>query len=77
MVTLTIFGSGCAKCSQLAENAETAAKELGLDYELLKVTDRNAIVDAGIVRTPALMVGETLRVSGQVAGVDDIKKILA
>jgi hypothetical protein len=33
-----------------------AAQALGLEYELEKVTDINAIIDAGVMSTPALAV---------------------
>lgn len=72
----TIYGSGCAKCKQLTANAEEAAKALGLDYEVEKVTDVNDIIDAGIMRTPALAVDGEIVVEGKVASADDIKKLL-
>lgn len=48
---LTVYGSGCAKCQQLSANAEAAARRLGLEFEVEKVTDVNAIIDAGVIRT--------------------------
>jgi len=38
-----ILGPGCMNCQRLAENTEVAAKELGIEYELTKVTDISAI----------------------------------
>ena len=55
---LKIYGSGCAKCNLLAQHTETAAQELGISYEIEKVTDINGIVDAGVIRTPALAVDD-------------------
>ncbi len=72
----TIYGSGCAKCKQLTANAEEAARALGLDYEVEKVTDVNDIIDAGIMRTPALAVDGEIAVEGKVTSADDIKKLL-
>ena len=63
---LTIYGSGCAKCKQLTANAEEAAKALGLGYELEKVTDVNGIVDAGVMRTPALAVDDEIVIERRV-----------
>lgn len=74
---LQILGSGCAKCALLAEHAETAARELGLAYELEKVTDINAIIEAGVLKTPALLVDGTLKVTGKVASVEELKRLLA
>ena len=77
MVDIKILGSGCAKCIKLAENAEAAAKELGLDYSVEKVTDQNAIINAGVLMTPALMVDGEVRSSGKVLSEEQIRPLLA
>ena len=76
MVKLQIFGSGCAKCRMLGQHAEAAAQALGLDYELEKITDMNAIIDAGVMTTPALAVDGKVKVSGRVPTVDTLKSLL-
>lgn len=77
MVDLKVLGSGCAKCQKLAENAEAAAKELGLAYSIGKITDRDAIVDSGVMMTPALMIDGKVRSSGRVLTPQQIRKLLA
>lgn len=77
MKTLQILGTGCPKCAKLAENTEAAAKELGIDYELVKIKDINAIMGFGVMVTPALVVDGTVKVAGKVPAVDEIKKMLA
>ena len=72
-----IYGSGCSKCKTLAANAEAAAQALGISYEVEKITDMNAIIDAGVMRTPALAVDGELVVEGKVASTDQIKQLLA
>ena len=72
----TIYGSGCAKCNQLAANAEQAANNKSLDYELEKVTKMNAIIDAGIMRTPALAIDDEIVVEGKVASPADIERLI-
>jgi len=74
---LQILGTGCPKCKKLTENAEAAAKALGVDYELEKVTDVNEIMKFGVMMTPALAVDGEVKVAGKVAGVEDIKKLLS
>ena len=74
---LTIYGSGCSKCKLLTEHAEAAAKALGISYEIDKVTDMNAIIDAGVVRTPALAVNGELVIEGAVPSADKLKTYLA
>ena len=72
-----IYGSGCSKCNSLTANAESAAQALGITYEIEKVTDMNAIIDAGVMRTPALSVDGKVIVEGKVVGADEIQKLLA
>ena len=74
---IQVLGTGCPKCSQLAENAETAAKALGLNYELEKVKDINDIMAFGVMMTPALAVDGAVKVVGKVPTVDEIKMLLA
>ncbi len=74
---LTIFGSGCAKCNLLTQHAEEAARELGATYELQKVTDMNQIIDAGVMRTPALAVDDRIVVEGKVPSANELKQYLA
>ena len=76
MKKLQILGTGCPKCSDLANKTEEAAKELGLDYELVKVSDINDIMAFGVMMTPALAVDGEVKVSGKVPGIDEIKKLI-
>jgi len=61
----------------MADNADTAAKELGLDYELTKVTDVNEIMTFGVMLTPALVIDDRVRAMGNVPGVAEIKTMLS
>jgi small redox-active disulfide protein 2 len=77
MKTLKILGSGCAKCKKLAELTEQAAKELGMDYEIVKVDDINEIISFGVMMTPALVVDGTVKVAGRLPKVEEIKSMIA
>ena len=77
MKKIQILGTGCPKCSKLAENAETAAREIGIDFEMEKVTDIKAIMGFGVMITPALAVDGEVKVSGKVPDVADIKNMLS
>ena len=77
MKMLQILGTGCPKCKKLAETTEEAAKSLGLEYRMEKVTDIRAIMGFGVKTTPALAVDGVVKVSGKVPSADEMKKILA
>jgi small redox-active disulfide protein 2 len=73
---IQILGTGCPKCNMLAERAAQAAKELGLDHELVKVTDINEITAFGVMLTPGLAVDGKVKLSGRVPSVEELKKLL-
>ena len=73
---IQILGTGCPKCEKLGQVADQAASELGLDYELVKITDINQITGFGVMMTPALAVDDQVKVTGQVPSVDAVKKML-
>lgn len=77
MKTLQILGTGCPKCRKLAETTEEAAKSLGLEYRMEKVTDVRAILGFGVMTTPALAVDGVVKVSGKVPSTEEMKRILS
>jgi len=74
---IQILGSGCAKCRQLTAVAEQAAHDLGVQYDLEKVTDVKRYADFGVMFTPALVVDGVVKSSGKVPSVDEAKKLLS
>jgi small redox-active disulfide protein 2 len=76
MKKIQILGTGCPKCTKLAENAKAAALAAGVEYELEKVTDINEIMKFGVMMTPALAIDGEVKVVGKVASVEELKKII-
>ena len=76
MKKLQVLGTGCPKCKKLAENAEAAAKALGIEYTLEKVTDINEIMKFGVMMTPALVVDGVVKVVGKVPSAEAIRAML-
>lgn len=73
---IQILGTGCSKCKQLAENAEAAAKELGIDFELEKVSGISDIISFGVMMTPALVIDGEVKAAGKVPNIETIKELL-
>lgn len=76
MKKLQILGTGCPKCKKLLELTEQAAIELGIEYEIEKVTDINDIMRFGILMTPGLAVDGEVKVTGKIPNAEEIKKML-
>jgi len=73
---IKVLGPGCARCQELMRQTQRAAKEIGLECQIQKVTDIREITTYGVMMTPALVVDGQVKVSGKVPSLDDIKKML-
>ena len=76
MKKIQILGTGCPKCKKLAENAENAAKTMGIEYAIEKVTGITDIMKFGVMMTPALAVNGVVKVVGKVPDPEEIKAML-
>ena len=76
MKKIAVLGPGCPKCNQLMAAVEMAAKQLGMEYELTKITDIVEITGFGVMMTPALAVDGKVKVAGKVPSVDETQQLL-
>jgi len=76
MKKLQILGTGCPKCRKLTENAEAAARAVGVEYEIEKITDVGEITRFGVMLTPALAVDGEVKVAGKVPDASAIADLL-
>ena len=74
---IEILGTGCARCRQLTSAAESAAQRLGLDYELVKVTEIPDILARGVMLTPALAVDGQVKAVGRIPSAAELEGMLA
>ena len=77
MRLLQVLGTGCAKCQKLTQQAEAAAKSLGIEYQLEKITQIDRIMAFGVMTTPALVVDGEVKVAGRVPDLEQLKAMLA
>ena len=73
---IEILGTGCAKCKKLYQVASEAVKEMGIEAELIKVEDLQAMMDLGVMITPALYINGEAVSAGRVPGKEEIKRML-
>lgn len=73
---IQILGTGCPKCKKMYENTEAAIKDLGICADLEKVQDLKAIMNFGVMVTPALAIDGEVKVAGKIPSVEDIKKLV-
>jgi len=73
---IKVLGTGCTNCNKLESNAKTAVKEAGIDAEIQKITEINDIASSGILRTPGLIINNTIKSQGKIPKVATIKQWL-
>jgi small redox-active disulfide protein 2 len=73
---IQVLGTGCARCKQLAANAEKAVAALGVQATVEKVEDLREIVRLGVMTTPALVVDGKVRAAGKVLAPEAVMELL-
>jgi small redox-active disulfide protein 2 len=66
MLTIKVLGSGCANCKRLEQLTKKVVDDLGVEAEVIKVTDPTKYADYGVMATPGLVVNEETVSSGRI-----------
>jgi len=72
MRDVKVYGPGCKRCETTAQMVENAAKKLGIEVKVEKITDMAAIVGAGVMSTPGVAIDGKLVHAG---GLPDAGKL--
>ncbi len=73
---IEILGPGCPKCHNTEENVKKALLELNKQAEVIKVTDINAMIDKGVMQTPALIIDGNIVMQGKIPTVEQVKQFI-
>jgi small redox-active disulfide protein 2 len=74
---IKVLGPGCTNCHKMEEMAKTAAHELGINADVVKITDIGQIVMYGILSTPGLIINGKIKHSGKpLPSLEKVKEII-
>lgn len=73
---IQVLGTGCPKCRETVARVERAVRETGVDATVEKVEKIQDIVAFGILATPAVAVDGTVRISGRLPTVEEVKDLI-
>jgi small redox-active disulfide protein 2 len=76
MMDIKILGPGCPKCKTLEKLAREVVEQNGIDATVSKVEDIVAIMNYGVMSTPALVIDEKVVIKGRVPSAEGLKKLL-
>ncbi len=73
---IEILGAGCPKCKKTTELFRRAVAELGVDVEVIHITDINEMINRGVMTTPAVFINGKKVVEGKVPAMPEVKSII-
>lgn len=76
MKNIKVLGTGCANCKTTLRMIDEAAQALGVEIELEKVEDMQAIMTYGVMSTPGVVVDGTVVHAGGIPKRDSIESWL-
>jgi small redox-active disulfide protein 2 len=76
MLTIKILGSGCPNCKRLEQLTKKAVGQLGIEADVLKVTDPTKYADYGIMSTPGLVIDEKTVSAGRVPSFAEVTSLI-
>lgn len=73
---IKILGTGCPKCKSLEKMTKDVVEKEGFNANVTKVEDIMAIMNYGVMSTPALVVNEKVEIKGRIPSYEEIKQVL-
>jgi len=75
-MVIKIMGMGCESCKKLYKLVEESVQELAAKAEIQKVEDVAKIMGYGVMRTPAIVINEKIKVFGRIPTKVEIKEYI-
>ena len=73
MIEIKVLGPGCANCKRLEQIVSRVVDSMGINANVIKVTNYNEIVDLGVMQTPGLIINNKIVSSGRIPAVEEVE----
>lgn len=66
MLTIKVLGSGCANCKRVEQIVRKIITDMGIEAEVVKVTEYAEIMAYNVMSTPGLVINEKIVSTGRI-----------
>ena len=73
MVEIKVLGPGCVNCKRLEQIVNRVVESMGVEANVIKVTNYSVIVDLGVMQTPGLIINNKVLSSGRIPAVEEVE----
>jgi small redox-active disulfide protein 2 len=73
MLSITVFGPGCARCKETERIVRHVIHETGTQADVQKVSDPAAMAKAGVLLTPAVAVNGVFKTAGRIPNETEVR----
>lgn len=77
MLTIKVLGPGCPNCEQVEATVREAVAALGVQADIMKITEYGEIKRYGVLATPGLVVDSKLVAAGRIPSQEEVSRWVA
>jgi small redox-active disulfide protein 2 len=70
---IVVYGPGCARCHETERIVRNVLAELNVSADVQKISDYQAMAEAGVVATPAVSIDGVLKITGRIPKREEVQ----
>jgi small redox-active disulfide protein 2 len=70
---IVVYGPGCARCHETERVVRHVVAQMNVSADVEKVSDYQAMAEAGVVATPAVSIDGVLKITGRIPKAEEVK----
>jgi len=70
---IVVYGPGCARCHETERVVRHVLAQVNVSADVEKVSDYQAMAEAGVVATPAVSIDGVLKITGRIPKAEEVK----
>lgn len=74
---IVVYGPGCARCHETERVVRHVLAQMNVGADVEKVSDYQAMAEAGVVATPAVSIDGVFKISGRIPKAEEVQGWLA